>query len=71
MHHYPKHSRYRNHRQKKTNIETWLSNATIDIDENINPYFAGSIIDNDTGNFLEFSELKNRQVTNSMDEKLF
>ena len=34
--------------------ESWLTNATIDIDENTNPYFAGSIIDDDTGKSLEF-----------------
>ena len=31
-----------------------LANATIEIDENTNPYFTGSIIDKGTGKSLEF-----------------
>ena len=41
----------------QANTESWLSNATIDIDENTNPYFSGSIIDNSTGKSLEFREI--------------
>ena len=41
----------------QANPESWLTNATIDIDENTNPYFSGSIIDDDTGKSLEFCEL--------------
>ena len=41
----------------QANPEAWLANGTIDIDENNNPYFLGSIINYDTGKSLEFHEL--------------
>ena len=37
--------------------EVWLSNATIDMNENTNPYFLGSIINDNTVKSLEFCEL--------------
>ena len=37
--------------------ESYLANATTDIDENNNPYFSGSIIGDNTGKSLEFCEI--------------
>ena len=34
--------------------EEWVFDDTIDINENTNPYFSGSIIDNEAGNPLNF-----------------
>ena len=38
----------------QANPEAWLANATIDIDENTNPYFSGSIINDNTEKSLGF-----------------
>ena len=41
----------------QANHEAWLTNSTIEIDDNTNSYFAGSIINDNARKPLEFCEL--------------